>query len=167
MTNSTSGMVFHALFRAHRNASQAEMGRRGIQDVGSPRLLMVLMMSPADQRPPSQRELADLLHISPATIATSLKSLERAGYVERQADEADSRRNLISITPKGRQAMETSRQVFDDVDDAMFDGFTEEEKRQLDSYHKRMLENLYKLEGSRDEEFPASLCRHHHKERME
>ena len=83
-------------------------------------------------------------------MAASLKSLEKCGYVSRHADARDSRRNLISITPKGRQSMETSRAVFESVDHYMFHGFSEEERRQVFSFHYRMLQNLYQIGGDND-----------------
>lgn len=151
-----SGMVFHSLFRAHHNAAQAGLNRQGLGDIGSPRLLMVLRDREAEHgQPPSQRELADLLHVSAATIATSLKSLERNGYVERRTDPVDSRRNLISITRKAIEALENSHRVFQAVDDFMFSGFSDEEIAQINHFHLRMLQNLYQIGG--DKEAPG-LC---------
>lgn len=147
---SKTGMVFHSLFRAHHNAAQARLTKRGVGDVGSPRLLHVLRDCQERGETPSQRELADLLRVTPATIATSLKSLERNGYVVREIDPGDSRRNLISITDKAVEAMEAAHQVFDTVDRDMLHGFTPEEVEQLDRYHLRMLENLYAIGGDKD-----------------
>ena len=116
-SNINEEFLFHALTRAHFNAQQAGLRQRGLPDLGSPKILFALMEYPKDGvEAPSQKELADRLHISPATVAASLKSLEKCGYVSRHADARDSRRNLISITPKGRQSMETSRAVFESVD---------------------------------------------------
>lgn len=145
-----TGMAFHSLFRAHHNAAHARLTKQGVGDVGSPRLLHALRHCQEQGVKPSQRELADMLHISPATIATSLKSLERNGYVVREIDPNDSRRNLISITPKAIQAMEETHKVFDWIDEAMFAGFTEEEVVQLNQYHLRMLQNLYAIGGDED-----------------
>ena len=143
--------LFHALTRAHFNAQQAGLRQRGLPDLGSPKILFALTEYPKDGvEAPSQKELADRLHISPATVAASLKSLEKCGYVSRHADARDSRRNLISITPKGRQSMATSRAVFDSVDRYMFHGFSEEERRQVFSFHYRMLQNLYQIGGDND-----------------
>ena len=96
--------LLHALLLAHFNAQQSGLRRRGLPHLGSPKILFLLMRYPEDgSSAPSQKELADLLRISPATVAASLKSLELCGYVTRHADEQDSRRNRISITAKGRQ----------------------------------------------------------------
>lgn len=147
-----SGLVFHALARAHRNAISAGLTARGVKDVGSPHLLLVIReLTAQNGRPPSQRELADRLHISPATIATSLKSLERNGYAERHVDPADTRRNQISITRKAEQALKDGMEVFCAVDAFMCSGFSPEEMDQLNRLHQRMLENLYQIGGDKDD----------------
>lgn len=147
--------LFHALTRAHFSAQMAGLRKRGLPNLGSPKILFALMEIADKHLPaPSQKELADLLHISPATIATSLKSLEKYGYVSRHTDEQDSRRNLISITEKGRDTLLTSRQVFDSVDQYMFHGFSEEEREQVRKFHQRMLNNLYQIGGDEEMDCP-------------
>ena len=147
------GLLFHSLFRAHHNAFHAGMTRAGVEGVGSPRLLMTLRDYRLQGVVPSQRELADQMRVSPATIAASLKSLERQGYVERRRDEADTRRNLIFITRRGLDALEDSHQAMEAVDRAMFAGFSPEEIDQVESFHRRMLQNLYAIGG--DQEAPC------------
>lgn len=143
--------LLHALMRAHYNATQAGLVQRGLPDVGSPKILFALLEYPEDgSSAPSQKELADLLHISPATMATSLKSLEKYGYISRQTDAQDSRRNRISITQKGREAILTSQAVFDSVDRYMFHGFSQQERDQVFAFHQRMLQNLYQIGGAED-----------------
>ena len=150
----TTGMIFHALFRAHHNAALASLTKHGLGDLGSPRLLLELRTCQEHGKFPSQRELADLLHVSPATIATSLKSLERNGYVERHVDPNDSRRNRIALTVKAMDAMEASHEVFLQVDDAMLSGFSQEEIAALKQYLSRMMENLYAIGGEQAPEQP-------------
>lgn len=145
------GLLFHALTRAHFNAARAGLTQQGLFHLGSPKILVALMRySEEGVAAPSQKELADLLHISPATAAVSLKSLEKCGYVSRQTDERDSRRNRISITPKGLEALRTSQAVFNSVDEYMFHGFSQQERDQVLRLHRRMLENLYQIGGGED-----------------
>ena len=147
--------LFHALMRAHFNAQAAGLSKRGLPNLGSPKILFALMdLAEQNAPPPSQKELADILHISPATVANSLKSMERSGYIARQTDERDSRRNLITITEKGLHALLTSREVFEHVDKYMFNGFTQEERDQVFSLHQRMLRNLYQIGGDVDVSSP-------------
>ena len=147
-----SGMQLHQLMRAHHNACTASLARQGLGDVCSPRLLLELFHWPgAPEQPPTQKELADRLHCAPPTIAASLKVLERQGYVERRTDEKDSRRNRISITQKGRDAIRSAMDGFRKVDEHMYHGFSPEERALVYGFHRRMLENLYQIGGDKDD----------------
>lgn len=142
------GLLFHQMLRAHHNACAAALAARGMADVGSPRLLVELSQYPDDpDQAPTQKELACRLHCAPATIAVSLKCLERAGYAARRTDERDSRRNRISITQKGRDVLAEGARAFQTVDDYMFRGFTDGEREQVMEFHRRMLDNLYQIGG--------------------
>ena len=130
--------------QAHRAAVQAELNAAGLGEVGHPMLLTILHSS-GDSDPEcqchAQRDLAQLLHISPAAVATSLKSLEKGGYIRREPGR-DARRNRVQLTEKGRQAVAGCEQAFDTVSQRMLDGFSEEEQALLLSFRKRMLRNL-------------------------
>ena len=90
----------------------------------------------------AQRELADLLHVSPAAVANSLKCLERDGYIRREPWQNDARRNRVILTEKGIQAVEGCRDVFQRVSARMMAGFSPEELAQLAQFQRRMLNNL-------------------------
>lgn len=146
-----SGLLLHQLMRAHHNAVTAALSALGLRDIGSPRLLWELSTYPDDPaRAPTQKELADRLHSAPPTVAASLKVLERQGYVARRTDEKDSRRNRISITQKGRDAIAQGMDAFRQVDAHLFHGFSPEEREQVQAFHRRMLENLYQIGGNKD-----------------
>lgn len=131
--------LFYQLHRAKHNATLAALAAAGLQEVGQPRILFLLREAP---EPPAQQELAQWLHVSPATVAVSLASLERAGYVERQEDGEDRRKKRIALTDKGRTACSRCIQVFEQVDDQLCAGFTPEELDQLSAQFRRMLDNL-------------------------
>ena len=150
-----TGQMIHALFRARHNAVHTRLAQWGVENLGSPQLLMVIReLTEQNGRPRSQKELADRMRLSPATVAASLKSLERNGYVERQTDPTDSRRNQIAVTRRALEALEAGREVFHQVDEAMFAGFTTEEIDALNAFHRRMLENLYRIGGDGDAPLP-------------
>ena len=150
-----TGMWLHQLMRAHHNACATALVRRGLRDIGSPRLLWELSTYPDDPaRAPTQKELADRLHSAPPTVAASLKALERQGYVERRTDEKDTRRNRISITQKGRDAITQGMDAFRQVDAHLYAGFTREEREQVLLLHSRMLANLYQIGGDRRQDPP-------------
>lgn len=88
---------------------------------------MLLMHLARSTEPPSQKELAAHLEVSPAAVAVSLKKLEAEGYISRTATEDDSRVNEIAITQKGREIIAASRRIFDGIDTEMFAGVSQEE----------------------------------------
>lgn len=141
-TKKLPGVLFHALHRAHVNAVHAELNARGLAKVGSPLILFILHNRGDNGEIASQRELAQALGVSPATIATSLKSLERLGYVEKRLDDRDNRRNRVAITEKGVAAVEECFSVFQTVDRCMLEGLTDQERDDLDRLHRKMLSNL-------------------------
>lgn len=81
-------------------------------------MLLTILQSCADSDPDgqchAQRELAELLHISPAAVANSLKSLEKGGYIRRERGR-DARRNRVLLTPKGQQAVIGCQMAFETV----------------------------------------------------
>ena len=94
----------------------------------------------------SQNEIARSMDVSPATIAVSLKKLEKGGYISREMDEEDNRLNKITITEKGNKVVEQSKQIFDSVDRKVFEGFTEEEKYTLHTLLRKLDANLIRIE---------------------
>ena len=98
------GVLERQLHQARQNAIQAELAAAGLQEIGHPMLLCVLGVT-GERRTGSpvrtQRELARLLHVSPAAVTTSLKSLERKGYILRGARRRGRRCNRVLLTEKG------------------------------------------------------------------
>lgn len=150
------GMLFHTLHRVHKNVVQAQLSARGLTDVGAPMILFILDHHGDHGEIASQRELAQALRVSSATIATSLKSLERLGYVEKRVDENDARRNRVLITEKGKAAVQQCFAVFQEVDRRMVEGLTQQEQEELDRLHCKMLDNLSKLKET--EKGGCCLC---------
>lgn len=101
------GLLEHQLHLARQNAIQTELAAAGLQEVGHPMLMCILRTAGARGADGlTQRELAQLLHVSPAAVATSLKSLEKKGYISREPEPGDARRNRVTLTDKGQQAVD-------------------------------------------------------------
>lgn len=101
------------------------------------RLLMMLGKHPDS----SQTDIAEMLDISPSAVAVSLKKLEKAGYISRQCNEVDNRINHVVITEKGKRAIKKSIIYFQEMEDAMLEGFSVEEMELLSSFFERIIEN--------------------------
>ena len=130
--------------QAHRAAVQRELNAAGLGAVGHPMLMSILQSAGDDPEGQchAQRDLANLLHVSPAAVANSLKCLERDGYIRREPWQKDARRNRVLLTEKGLQAVEGCRDVFRRVSDRMLAGFSSEELALLAQFQRRMIDNL-------------------------
>lgn len=139
------GVLEHKLHQAHRSAVQEELNAAGLQEIGHPLLLCILHS--AGSRCPegqvqAQRELSTLLNISPAAVATSLKSLEKKGYIHREPEPEDARRNRVRLTAKGQRAVDDCFACLQRVNRRMYAGFSTQEQSQLQDFYLRALDNL-------------------------
>ena len=89
----------------------------------------------------SQTELADELDISSAAVAVTLKKLEKAGYISRQCSAEDNRMNHVVMTDKGKRIIDISHSYFQEVENALFVGFSEEEMALLEKFFLRIIQN--------------------------
>lgn len=123
---------------------------------GQPPILCYLSENPNA----TQKDIADCLGISPASVAVSVKRMEKAGVISRQTDKDDARRNNLSLTKKGRELNEFALQTFAQVDSAKISGLTDEEIQLMLSLIKKMNNNLR-------EAFPEKTKRSKQKEEQD
>ena len=86
------------VMRRHHACVERRIGDLGIHH-GQHRMLMQLAKRQEDI--PSQKELAEIMGISPAAVTATLKKLEREEYISRSMTDEDNRKNEIRITEKG------------------------------------------------------------------
>lgn len=94
---------------------------------------------------PSQVQIAGEMHVTPASVARTVKCLDADGFIERTSGK-DIRRNEIHITPKGRELIERSRSFFCNLNERSFQGFDADELKLLNNMLERMLLNLSQME---------------------
>ena len=123
--------------RLHKRIVERETNQLGLH--GSQHHLLMHL---ANHETVSQKELASQLKVSPASVAVSLKRLESEGYISKAMDLEDNRFNKITITDKGKNIVDKSRQVVIKIDEAAFCGFSEEEMEQLTSMVERIYHSL-------------------------
>ena len=97
-----SARVFRSFLGTARLHMQLMM--RTLQDSGKhPGQAMCLRMLSVNDGV-SQRDLAQMLHVAPPTVTKMLQGMQKAGLVERRADEADQRLTRVYLTRAGRDA---------------------------------------------------------------
>lgn len=134
--------AFRKLMRAHRLAHDAVFDSLGLREIGQPMLLFVLNDLRREGERCTQKELAEFLNLSPSTITISINSLEKRGLIRRTTDTADKRRKLVEISAEGIAVAEKCRKAFDDIDKAMYAGFSPVEMSRMAENFSRMTENL-------------------------
>lgn len=139
-------MMMRAM-RMHRRIIDSRIGELGIH----PSQHFVLMQLSREGHMPSQAKIAEMMDVSPASVARTLKNLDEGGYILRSDSETDSRRNEIAITPKGRSVVNASCEIFAGVDEAAYGGFSSEELLQLETLVNKMIANLSALEQEEKE----------------
>lgn len=87
----------------------------------------------------SQRELADRIHIQPATAAIMLQKMEKAGLIRREPDSEDQRISRIYITEHGSAANGEASQVFREFSMNTLGKLTKEQLQEYSSLIDRLL----------------------------
>ena len=90
----------------------------------------------------TQNSIAEAMEISAATVAVSIKKLEKGGYIEKRISQSDGRSNVLALTGKGEEVVEKSKEMFERVDEEMFASVTEEEQQQFHCLMERIISNL-------------------------
>ncbi len=128
------------------NQMHRRMLEKNLERIGIHRAQHRLLMTLACHSFVSQVELARHLEVTPATIAVSLKTMEREGWICRRAKREDNRANFVELTEKGKQIVEEGREFFDALDEQMYLGFSDADREALSGYLDRIYENMKQME---------------------
>lgn len=133
-----TGRLLHWLSRKHFQYCEAKFQSVGIWPGQVP-----ILMELGKHGRLSQRDLAEKVRVTPATISGTLKRLERNGVIVRTGTEDDARVSLVSLSERGKQLMEEAHSVFAEADELLVQGFTQEEQELALVLIRRMLENVH------------------------
>lgn len=95
----------------------------------------------------TQATLAEQLMVTPASVATSTKRLQKAGFITKTIDEDNLRCKRLALTDKGRAAITEHKQLFRQYDELIFKSFSESEKAELYGYLSRIVSEMKLIEG--------------------
>lgn len=134
----------------HQMIMTIQMHRRmlekNVEGTGIHRAQHRLLMTLSDNHFLSQVELARHLGVTAATIAVSLKAMEKEGLISRKAKHEDNRVNFVELTERGKQIAKQSKAYFEALDEQMYQGFTGEEREQLSEFLDRIYNNLEQMD---------------------
>ncbi len=123
--------------REHKYIIDSQVAEIGLHRTGH----RILMYIARRGYLPSQKELAEYLDVTPAAVSGALQKLECDGYIERNLG-IDNRFNEVTITEKGRDIVEKTRVAFSEVDNRLFNNFSDDEISDFLDYLERILKNI-------------------------
>lgn len=94
----------------------------------------------------SQKELAQMLHVSAPSIANSVKRLAKNGYIDCEVCEQDKRSHRLTLTVKGEERRQYCALHFDALDEQVMSVLSIEEKAMLDQILNKMVDQLKYME---------------------
>lgn len=94
----------------------------------------------------SQKEVAQCLHISDATLSVRIKRLEEAGYIVRVPNPNDKRHSIVRLTKMGEEYLEVCKDKMKHMKEVCHRGLTQEDHdavvHMIDVVIKNMKEEL-------------------------
>lgn len=91
-----------------------------------------------------QKELADVCKVEPPSLTVLLNSMEKKGYIrkERVLVSGGKRAYRIYLTDQGREIARMTYDRMEELEQAAFQGFSEEDKKKVFELFARMKNNL-------------------------
>lgn len=89
-----------------------------------------------------QTELADILEVSPITLARQIDRLEAGGWVRRQPDPKDRRANRLYLAEKAGPMLDELKSRGQETKAEALVGFSDEERELITQLLARVRENL-------------------------
>ncbi|TVY08123.1 MarR family winged helix-turn-helix transcriptional regulator [Paenibacillus cremeus] len=130
-------LLFHKVAKLHSNTVHSLLSGKDVYP-GQPPLLRAL----AERDGQSQKELAETMQITPATLTVMLGRMEKTGLVERKPDVTDQRISRVYITAKGHQGLLGVNETMQLMEETCFAMFTTEEKIIFRRLLLQMYDNL-------------------------
>lgn len=128
--------------RLHHFRTRVLLGKIGLYR-GQPPALRALW----EKEGLTHSELAERLHVRPATITKMIQRMERAGFVERRQDPEDQRISRVYLTQVGRAIREDVQKAWHETEEETFGGFTLEERVLLRRFFLQIRDNLLRASG--------------------
>lgn len=115
--------IFTEISRLHYQLAHVLLDEIGIYP-GQPPLLLLIN----EEEGQSQRELADRLNISPATLTVMLGRMEKASLVKRKQDINDQRISRVYLTHEGKEICTQAIKITKKLKEECFANLTMEEQ---------------------------------------
>lgn len=87
-------------------------------------------------------DIADITGLANSTLSIMLKRMEENGLIISYDDSNDKRKCIYSVSALGREQQIVGNEISDALSDIFYDGFSDVEIQEFESYLKRILDNM-------------------------
>lgn len=87
-------------------------------------------------------DIADITGLANSTLSIMLKRMEENGLIISYDDSNDKRKRIYSVSALGREQQIVGNETSDALSDNFYDGFSDVEIKEFESYLKRILDNM-------------------------
>ncbi|MEL6521987.1 MAG: MarR family winged helix-turn-helix transcriptional regulator [Pseudomonadota bacterium] len=105
--------------------------RRMERELGIIRPELTVLMCTCFREDVHARDICEVTEQPSNTISRAVSSLEKKGHLSRKEDQFDTRKQVLNITPSGKEVHDKVMVMFTESEDAMLAGLSEMEKAQL------------------------------------
>jgi DNA-binding MarR family transcriptional regulator len=124
----------------------SEFMERGLAGRGLSRARASVLWALHQRGPSTQRELADLIGVTPRNITGLLDGLEADGFAERGRHPTDRRAALVSLTAKGTETMTALTEEYQNGYNWLFEGIRAEDLAAFVSVACTVMDRLRTIE---------------------
>ena len=116
------------------------LAERGFDDFASSHGYILYQLSINQQI--TMKELSARINRDKSTTTVLVRKLEQAGLVKITIDENDKRNKILSLTPKGAEYNQMTKELSDQLLKTFYQGFNQEEKEVFCRYLDRIKNNF-------------------------
>jgi DNA-binding MarR family transcriptional regulator len=98
-------------------------------------------------RSTTQQALCDSIGLDPSKLVGLLNDLEDEGLLVRRRDPADRRRHIVEVSKEGRARLAKAERAAKEVEEELFAGLDEDERRALHTLLARVADTSGVIEG--------------------
>lgn len=126
LSNFPVSFIFSTIYRQHTLFLKHQLEQYNVS-AGEYPLIMTLY----NESKKTQNELANIFYMTEGTIARTVRNLEDKGFIKREIDDNNRRRNFVFLTDEGKRLasvignleLEWQKEVCDFLDDDQMDLF--------------------------------------------
>jgi len=122
-----------------------EVQDRALAPIGLTARQALILLSCDLEEASTAAELAELYGLEVSSITRLADRLEKKRLMERTPSRTDRRKTILSLTPKGKAALQRAVKIAGPIAIATWKGVSEEERKTLAAIIRKVLDNVKKM----------------------